>query len=79
MPTRILKPRVKPSPTKAPQSPIEWDRLMKKVIDRATQLKDRRLAGLQGVIQQGRSAVFLRKMGIICENDILREFPDPKP
>jgi hypothetical protein len=45
---------------------------------RATLLRDRRLQGLQGVLSRGQAAKHLKLMGIICENDILREFPDQK-
>ena len=78
MPQRILKPRVQPSVNKTPQTHHEWDHLMRRVIARATEQKDRRLAGLQGVISKGQTSKFLRKLGIICDNDILREFPDRK-
>jgi hypothetical protein len=78
MSTRILKSRVQPSTNKTPKTHHEWDNLMRKVIARAKEQQDRRLEGLQGVIPKGQSAKFLKKLGIICENDILREFPDRK-
>ena len=78
MTTRILKSRVQPSVTKKPVTPREWDDLLRKVMARATQVQDRRLQGLQGVIPKGESQKLLRKLGIVCENDILREFPGPK-
>jgi len=77
MSTRILKPRVNPTGNPTPRTPHEWDNLMRRVIARAAQVQDRRLQGLQGVISSGETSKFLKRMGIICENDILREFPDP--
>jgi hypothetical protein len=77
MTVRILKPRAQPTGNPSPKTPHEWDALMRKVMARAAQVQDRRLQGLQGVISRGETAKFLKKMGIICENDILREFPDP--
>lgn len=74
---RILKPRVQPTGNLTPKTPHEWDALMRRVMARATEVKDRRLQGFQGVISRGETARFLKKMGIICENDIRREFPDP--
>jgi len=77
MTVRILKPLGQPTGNPRPKTPHEWDGLMRKVMARAVQVQDRRLQGLQGVISRGETAKFLKKMGIICENDILREFPDP--
>jgi len=76
MRTRLLKPKTQVS--RAPTTPQEWDNLMRKVIARATAMGDRRLQGLRGLISQGKSAKHLKMLGIVCENDILREFPDPK-
>lgn len=73
---RLLKPKTKPS--RAPKTPGDWDSLMRKVIARATQLGDRRLEGLRGVILQGKSERYLRQQGIVCEADIQREFSDLK-
>jgi len=64
--------------SRLPKTPFEWDNLLRKVMDRAKAQGDRRHAGLQGVIRRGDSAKVLQRMGIICEADILREFPDSK-
>jgi hypothetical protein len=77
MSQRILKPRSNPTGNPIPKTPHEWDNLMRKVMARAAEVQDRRLQGLQGVISRGETAKFLKRLGIICENDILREFPDP--
>lgn len=79
MTTRTLKPQAKSSTLdRIPKTHHEWDNLMRKVLARATAQGDRRLQGLQGVISKGESAKFLRKLGIICEADIHREFPSKK-
>lgn len=73
--TRTLtKPQI---PLRTQMSPAGWDALMRRVIQRAEALGDRRLEGLKRASQEGRSEAFLRKLGIIGEVDILREFPDP--
>ena len=75
MATRLI---AVPVPAKGhPSTPQDWDKLMRRVMARAAYVKDRRLAGMQGIISSGKSQVYLRKMGIICENDILRVFPEP--
>ena len=65
-------------PSRAPNTPMAWLRLMQKVIARARQLRDRRVPGLERALKEQTMDKMLRRMGIICEADILREFPDPK-
>jgi len=60
---------------KLPRSPREWDALARKAIARATLLDDRRLHGLKAAIVAGKTAEHLRKMSIVSEADVLREFP----
>jgi len=72
--TRLLQP----TDQRAPSSPIDWQRLMQIVLTRAEALQDRRLAMLKAAIPTGKTEATLRRMGIICENDILREFPPLK-
>jgi hypothetical protein len=52
-------------------------RLMRKVIQRAEKMQDKRLPALKRAINEGRTAQVLKRMRIICDNDILRVFPDP--
>lgn len=73
--TRILH-KPKDGPKRGAMSPVGWDALMRKVIARAEETEDRRLEGLKKACEEGRSEAFLRRMGIICEVDIVREFPD---
>lgn len=74
MRTRMLN-SPKGDPKRGAMSPAGWEILMRKVIQRAEAQKDRRLEGLRRACQEARSESFLRKMGIICDADIDREFP----
>jgi len=71
--------RVKPptTPKREPTTERAWQRLMLKVIARAEQLKDPLAQTLKLAVSQGRQARTLKRMRIICDNDILRVFPDP--
>lgn len=73
--TRLLNPDTKPV-RREPTNPSEWDKLLRRAISRAELLGDRRLEGLKAALTGGKSALILKKMGIICEADLLREFPD---
>lgn len=64
-------------PKREPTTSREWQKLMLKVIERATKLKDPRVQALKNAISEARTAQVLKRMRIICDNDILREFPDP--
>jgi hypothetical protein len=74
MKTRLLMP---PVARRAPSSPIEWERLMQVVLTRAEARADPRLNMLKAAMPQGKTEQVLRQMGIICENDVQREFPLP--
>lgn len=76
MRTRLLN-KPKEAPKRGALSPAGWEALMQRAISRAERLQDRRLDGLKRAMQEGKSETFLRKLGIICETDLLREFPDP--
>jgi hypothetical protein len=60
-----------------PQTAGGWTALIDRAIERAVEKGDRRLTGLQKAKADGRSEAHLRAMGIICEADLLREFPEP--
>lgn len=59
-----------------PQGPQDWSQLMSTVIQRAQALQDPRLQGLQEAMTLGKAEQALRRMGILTEVDLLREFPD---
>jgi hypothetical protein len=56
-------------------SVVGWEQLLRKAILRAEKAQDRRLEGLKKALQDRRSELLLRKMGVICEADLDREFP----
>jgi hypothetical protein len=60
---------------KSPGTTAEWNRLMRTVIGRAEQLRHKSLPGLREALAQGRAEQHLRRMGIIHQGDIEREFP----
>ncbi len=72
--SRLLQ---KPVVKRGSLSTLGWASLMRQVIARAETVGDRRVAGLKAALQGGESEALLRKLGIICENDVAREFPDP--
>jgi hypothetical protein len=71
----MTKTRILGQTPEASKSPIEWERLLKKALDRAEKLQDRRAGALRTALTQGKSSEVMRRMGIIGENDIDREFP----
>ncbi len=60
--------------SRVPQTSQAWGVLMNAVIRRLTQL-GRPTAAMQDAYANGRSEQTLRRMGIICQTDIDREFP----
>jgi hypothetical protein len=60
---------------KSPGTTVEWTRLMRTVIARAEQLKHKSLPGLREALAKGQSEPYLRRMGIIHQVDIDREYP----
>ena len=75
MATRLYQAK---RPQKAPTKQTEWARLMQRAIGRAEKAKDRRLAGLRKAQADGKSEALLRRLGIISEEDLSREFPEKK-
>lgn len=74
MPSKFL-PSSALSPTpKGPQNAHEWNLLLSKAINRATEKGDRRVTGLRQAMQDGRAEKILRQMSILTETDIDREF-----
>lgn len=59
-----------------PQRPaVSWDVLMQRAIQLAQERKDSRLKILQQGAQAGRTQATLKRLGIIGEADLTREFP----
>lgn len=71
--TRLLQaPKPK---TQRPRTPVEWTALMKKAIARAEAVGDRRVENMKKALRRGGVEQKLRRMSIISEADIAREFP----
>jgi len=75
--------RVKKKDTKVARCPMtkrEWDNLLRKMIAKAASQGDKRtVLGMRTALEKGRSEKFLRTRNVICEADIQRELPAPKP
>ena len=75
MATRLFKKSKVVSGVKTPQRDTEWTQLMRQTIQRADKLGDRRTQGLRKALADGKAEAHLRRMGVICETDLHREFP----
>jgi len=49
---------------------------MRKALTRAQETGDPRVNSLQQALREGSVETTLRRMSIVCEADVLREFPD---
>jgi hypothetical protein len=75
MPTRILNQQPKSQRSiKAPTRQEDWKQLLRKAIIEAEASTDRRLNGLCHALANNQAEKHLRKLGIIHEGDIKREF-----
>ena len=63
---------------KHPGTLMGWRALLERTIERASECGDRRLTGLQKALETGKAEATLRAMGVICEADVQREFPELK-
>jgi hypothetical protein len=61
---------------RVPTNVNEWNTLLTLSIRKAEALQDSRLPGLRKAMVEGKAEPFLRRMGIISQVDIEREFPD---
>lgn len=71
--TRLLQPQT----PKSTVTPVDWNQLLRKAINMAEAAGDSRAVALRNSISSGQASQTLKKMGIIGENDLLREFPTP--
>ena len=74
MATRLTKPAAKPK-IQPPKTSSEWTNLMRTTIDRAVEAKSRLVPGLRDALAKGQTERFLRRLGIIHQNDLDRLFP----
>jgi len=58
-----------------PKTPIDWERLLRRAIERADKVSDSRGQVLKTALRQGKAETTLKRMGIIGDPDLLREFP----
>lgn len=64
--------------TQTPQtmmSPADWERLASLAIAQAELVKDSRASAIKNALASGNAAQTLKRLGIIGEIDIQREFP----
>jgi len=73
MATRLMKATKKPV-IQAPKTAGEWSRLMMTALARATEAKSKLLPALRDAQAKGQTEKFLRRLGIIHQNDIDRLF-----
>lgn len=81
MPTRLLNQNQQ-SPKRVIQAPSrreDWKQLLNKAIARADAAGDRRVEGLRQALIDGAAERHLRRLGIIHEVDLTREFPIKTP
>jgi hypothetical protein len=74
MATRLANPPPKPR-IQAPKTHTDWERLMIATISRAVEVKSKLLRGLRDAQAKKQNERFLRRLGIIHQNDIDRLFP----
>jgi hypothetical protein len=80
MPTRLLNQNLPPKPRiQAPERREDWKQLLRKTIARAELTGDRRLEGLKCALVDGAAEKHLRRLGIIHDVDLTREFPVKNP
>ena len=78
MPTRILgKPKTTPR-RPLPQRREDWNKLLKAALQRAEANQDRRSEGIKRAMIDNKAEAHLRRLGIVCDADLTREFPKKK-
>lgn len=77
MRTRLLGNTVSSAQTRAkpPSRKEDWKQLLRKTIQRAEASEDRRLEGLKNALVKDLAEPHLRRLGIIHDRDLQREFP----
>lgn len=72
-PKTVLRSRPQVAPRCAATT-REWRALCQKALERARQASDRRQKGLEKALAQNQEEKVLRSLGIVCEQDLDREF-----
>jgi hypothetical protein len=63
------------TPQREATSPIDWERLAGRAILQAELAKDSRASAIRNALASGNAERMLKRLGIIGEIDIQREFP----
>lgn len=66
------------STIRSAQSHDEWHKLIQSALHLAEKTKDPRANALREALAKNQAEQYLRRQGIICPADLLREFPIPK-
>lgn len=74
MATRLMNATPKPK-IQAPATHAGWQNLMVSAIARAVEVRSKLLPGLRDAQAKGQAERYLRRLGIIHQNDIDRLFP----
>lgn len=56
-------------------APVAWESLARKAIERANRAGDSRVRMLEAALASGKAPQVLKRLGIIGESDLSREFP----
>ena len=64
------------TPSRTPTNAVEWHQLMMRAILQAQRVGSPHLLRLRQATASGQIEATLRKMGILCLTDIVREFPE---
>lgn len=77
MPTRLLGRNTQQTKRaiQAPNRREDWKQLLNKALARAEASGDRRAIGLKQALIDGEAEKHLRRLGVIHEGDLTREFP----
>jgi len=79
MAIRLLNQQTKPKrQIQAPNRKEGWKQLLRQAIQQAEKAKDPRIEGLKQAFIKDDAERYLRKLGIIHEGDLNREFPQNK-
>jgi len=60
-----------------PTDPVQWVVFCRRALARAKQAKDPRVTALQEALNANNAERTLRRMSLICDADLDREFPVP--
>ena len=74
MPKTVFRTKGPEAMRRGATTPREWRALCEKALMRARKANDPRSAGLEKALETNQEQRTLRALGIICEQDVEREF-----